>query len=213
MSDKPETQEQTRRQRIIIVLTAIGVVAVLALTVTFMGGAQSQPQMAGEQGTTENTGDAAALSANETVPTKTLQRVNGTNVSLDNFRGEPVLLWMPATTCSTCQQGARKMAANASRFTNLTIVVATNGQGSDSWSTAGTVEFARTYAPNTLNSSQWTWTTAPPETWQAYNPQSTHGLFYVISPDGTVVARGTQPSQISGMIATWANRTVESQPR
>ena len=56
------------------------------------------------------------LSVGETAPNYTFQLANGSTESLNNYKGEPLILWFVATWCSSCAQGNTAVADNLAFF-------------------------------------------------------------------------------------------------
>lgn len=192
------------RRGVIIGLWIVGILAVLAFTLSSFGGGNF---VADEPTTTEESdqGEIHGVEMGTVAPDVRFQ-VDGSNVSLDSFRGERILLWFPVSDCETCQTQARMMAENASRLQHLTIIAVTPRQTSD---VPAGADFAAEYAPDTLSESNWHWGVPSEAMMETYNPERSHGLGYLINESHVVVARGSKPADNIGVIADFGNGTVE----
>ncbi|MFB6266278.1 MAG: peroxiredoxin family protein [Halodesulfurarchaeum sp.] len=206
---QPDDGGLSSRQKLIAGFWAIAVVAIMVVTVTTLGGAGS---MGGEPAPTTTTqaeaGDAPSGPAmGATAPPATFTLSNGTERDLSRYLGDRILLWFPAATCETCQIQAARMARNASRLRNLTVIALTPRSMAGAGAPTGRA-FAEAYAPATLNESNWVWGVPSRSMVRTYNPEGSHGLGYLINESGHVVARGSRPANSLDVIAQFANGSV-----
>ncbi|MFB6095159.1 MAG: peroxiredoxin family protein [Halodesulfurarchaeum sp.] len=211
-SDGPPATDDgglSTRQNLIAGFWAIAVVAILAVTVTTLGGAGS---MGGEPASTTTTqaeagGGPSGPAIGAEAPPATFTLSNGTERTLSRYLGDRILLWFPAATCETCQIQAARMAQNASRLRNLTVIALTPRSMAGAGAPTGRA-FAEAYAPATLNESNWVWGVPSRSMVRTYNPEGSHGLGYLINESGHVVARGSRPANSLDVIAQFANGSV-----
>lgn len=195
------------RGTVILAIWILGVGIVFAWTLTSFGGGTGVGADTPEPTTTsDDTGQLQGIELGTRAPDAQFSVGNDSTMELNEFSGERILIWFPVPTCETCQIQASNLESNRTKITNLTIIALTPTDSSSGASEA--IDFAENHAPATLNESNWYWGTPSPEMMQTYNPESSHGLGYLINETGYVVARGSKPADNVGTIADFANGSV-----
>lgn len=204
MTGRSDSKRPSNRHAIIVGIWIVGILAVLAFTFSSFGGGN----FAGDPTTPTGGADQDEIQGvpmGAVAPDATFA-MNGSNVSLDSFRGQRILLWFPVSDCETCQVQARMLAQNASKLENLTIIALTPRP------TSGDVpagaEFAAAFAPATRSDPNWYWGVPSEAMMDTYNPDLSHGLGYLINSSHHVVARGSKPADNVDVIAEFGDGTV-----
>lgn len=122
---------------------------------------------------------------------------------LSDFQGQKVMLWLFATWCESCKQGARVLQENNDQLGDVQIAgvkTADNG-GYDGPSVR---EFVQSFAPSLLDADGWTWGTSSQQTTDTYNPQNRPDVYYLIDEDGTIQTQSTAPAATIDQIVQFA---------
>lgn len=130
------------------------------------------------------------LSTGETAPNYTFQLANGSTESLNNYKGEPLILWFVATWCSSCAQGNTAVANNLAFFKDHNVKILELEQYGDLGSAGMPIsQFISEYGNNN------TYVTGGVASYNmtvAYNTPPTFQLdiYYLISPSGKILYVG-----------------------
>ena len=130
------------------------------------------------------------LSVGETAPNYTFQLANGSTESLNNYKGEPLILWFVATWCSSCAQGNTAVANNLAFFKEHNVKILELEQYNDLGSPGMPIsQFISEYGNNN------TYVTGGVASYNmtiAYNTPPTFQLdiYYLISPSGKILYVG-----------------------
>jgi len=136
-----------------------------------------------------------------TAPNATFTTINGETKQLSSYRGEKVMLWIFATWCSSCKQGARALQANNEQLQNVEIV-AVKTAGNAGYSGPSVRQFVQSSAPSLLNTDNRVWGTLSGSATSTFNPQNRPDIYYLIDEDGTIQA-------VSGAPAATINRITQ----
>ena len=130
------------------------------------------------------------LSVGETAPNYTFQLANGSTESLNNYKGEPLILWFVATWCSSCAQGNTAVADNLAFFKEHNVKILELEQYNDLGSSGMPIsQFISEYGNNN------TYVTGGVASYNmtlAYNtpPAFQLDIYYLISPSGKILYVG-----------------------
>ena len=130
------------------------------------------------------------LSVGETAPNYTFQLANGSTESLNNYKGEPLILWFVATWCSSCAQGNTAVANNLAFFKDHNVKILELEQYGDLGSAGMPIsQFISEYGNN---NTYVTGGVAGYNMTVAYNTPPTFQLdiYYLISPSGKILYVG-----------------------
>lgn len=206
-----DSLDLSTKQQVIVGLWVVAVIAILLVTASAMGGGSgADPAAAADEpaADADEPAEMGGVSSGTVAPPESYQTLEGSTATLEEYRGDTVLLWFPMTDCETCQEEVQMMAANNSRLQNLTIVALPMGSAPDSGA-QDPEAFAREFGPETVDASNWVWGTPSAEMVETYNPEHTHGLAYLVNESGVIVAKGSQPGSNIETITHFANQTTE----
>lgn len=185
---------KARRRRTGWIATLVVLVAVVG-TVLGLHFASSSSPSAG----------AAAVrvaAAGQPAPDGNFTTVAGQDVSVSSLRGHPTLLWFVATWCSSCQTGAKAVAANIDRFKAAGARVVTlelyqnlgqSGPGID--------QFGQQLAGPAYNTADWQFGTASQPLTRSYDPKAYLDIYYLLDRNGNVVyVNGSPGSTMSDLL-------------
>ena len=130
------------------------------------------------------------LSVGETAPNYTFQLANGSTESLNNYKGEPLILWFVATWCSSCAQGNTAVADNLAFFKDHNVKILELEQYNDLGSPG--MPISRFISEYGNNNTYVTGGVASYNMTLAYNTPPTLQLdiYYLISPSGKILYVG-----------------------
>ncbi|MCL4376370.1 redoxin domain-containing protein [Candidatus Parvarchaeota archaeon] len=137
-----------------------------------------------------NHAKSTKLSVGETAPNYTFQLANGSTESLNNYKGEPLILWFVATWCGSCAQGNTAVADNLAFFKEHNVKILELEQYNDLGSPGMPIsQFISEYGNNN------TYVTGGVASYNmtiAYNTPPTFQLdiYYLISPSGKILYVG-----------------------
>jgi len=131
--------------------------------------------------------------------------IDGKERRLSALRGRPVMLWLIATWCPTCQASAKILAARARELETGGLVVVTlrlyNNLGYEGPEIR---DFAARWAPSLLDRAGWLWGDADLETSLAYDVQGYPDIYWLIDANGILRHVDTAPNVTFDRIAAFA---------
>ena len=143
------------------------------------------------------------VSLGKPAPNATFTTLNGKTFSLSAYKGKKIMLWFVATWCSSCQEGARVLAAHENALHSLTIIpVETYGDGG--YPGPAIQAFAKESAPQTLTNPLWVWGEASQKATALYNPKNYADIYFLIDKKGIVRAISGSPSVTLDTILSFA---------
>jgi thiol-disulfide isomerase/thioredoxin len=130
------------------------------------------------------------LTAGETAPYYTFQAVNGSTLSVNSYRGKPLLLWFVATWCSSCAEGNSALASNLNFFESHNVKIVELEQYDD-LGTSG-MSISRFISEYGNNNSYVQGGVASYNMTLVYNTPPTFqpDIYYLISPSGKILYVG-----------------------
>lgn len=171
-------------------------IAVVALVVAFIvlrGGS--------EEGERSDAGPAS-VEMGAVAPDGKFTTIDGQANSVAGLRGEPVLLWLIATWCSSCQAGTQALADGGidqlerAGVDVVQLKMHENLGGPDE----DMADFVNRYAPSARGNRAWTFGTASAELTRTYNPQGYLDIYFLLDAQGRVRFVNTAPAGTLGKL-------------
>lgn len=136
--------------------------------------------------------NGVGISIGQDAPNIPVKLVNGTNITLDDFHGRPVILWFITTGCSSCSQSSQLLKSQYynqihSKGAVILIVNLYDNLGTDGFSLKF---FANSYGYG-LNKTGWIYGTTTQNASYEYDPNAYLDIYYVINSNGTIINEGT----------------------
>ncbi len=129
-----------------------------------------------------------------TAPDIAFTTTDGKQRQLSDFRGKPVMLWLIATWCPTCQASAATLAENKAAIEKTGLVVVTLRLYKNLGYQGPTMaEFAKKWAPS-LTGRNWFWGDADQRGSFIYDPRGYPDIYWLVRKDGTLAAVDTAPN-------------------
>jgi thiol-disulfide isomerase/thioredoxin len=136
-------------------------------------------------------------------PPATITTLSGETAQLADFQGQKVMVWLFATWCPSCKEGARVLENNSDQLGDMQIIAAKTA-GNAGYEGPSVRQFVESFAPSLLDADGWTWGTATQQTTTTYNPQDRPDIYYLIDQNGTIQAKSTAPAATIGRIRQFA---------
>ncbi len=113
--------------------------------------------------------------------------VDGRAYRLSEFRGRPVMLWLFATWCRTCNAATVAVAENYDRLHQAGLqIIQLKMHGNLGYGGPTTKEFAQRYAGSRASAPGWTWGEASKAGSFAYNPNGYAEIYCLVDKDGVL---------------------------
>lgn len=125
-------------------------------------------------------------------------------VTLAEYRGQKVMLWLFATWCPSCQRSAKELQRDDERLQSLTVLAGKMHENAG-YSGPSVREFAEEYASETVESNRWVWGKASRETTRTFSPRGVIDIYYLIDEDGIIRTVDTVPGTTTHKIVSFAN--------
>ena len=135
----------------------------------------------------------ANATVGELAPNIPITLTNGTNITLGDLRGKPVVLWLVTTWCSSCQEGEHILTSGGyysairSKGANIVIIELYNDLGQPGPSIQS---FAYQYGSGTQNPGLLYGISNLNATY-SYDPKGYLEIYYIINSNGTIAASGS----------------------
>lgn len=130
---------------------------------------------------------------------------DGAEHALSEFRGRPVMLWLFATWCPTCQAGTRVVAGNFERLQRAGLrIIQLRLHNNLGYEGLSVVDFAARYAGDIAPSADWLWGEASLQGSFTYDPRGYPDIYFLIAGDGTIRAIDTAPHVTMARIVAFA---------
>lgn len=148
---------------------------------------------------------AAEVKVGAPAPDVTFTTTEGVQSRLSQFRDHPVMFWLFATWCSTCEAGTAAVAQHASQLEQAGVqIVQLKLYNNLGYPGPSVQEFARTFARSPHPSPGWLWGDASQEASYIYDPKGYPDLYFLIDRDGIVRAINTAPNVTMDEILSFA---------
>lgn len=198
-SKKPSVQSRRR------LLYYGGAVLALALIAFAVYGLLIPKRSADSASSSANAQTPAEIRVGSPAPDLTFTAVDGIKHRLSEFRGRPVMLWLFATWCPTCQAGTAAVAQNLDQLKQAGVqIIQLELYNNLGYQGPSVEEFARHYAGSAYPSPDWLWGEASQEGSYAYDPKGYPDIYFLIDRDGLVRAINGAPSATMDQITSFA---------
>lgn len=167
-----------------------------ALTLAGIGGLAGPTLFGSSSGSAQAQTGASA-------PQATFTTLSGETGRLADYQNTKRMLWLFATWCPSCKQGARALQNTSDQLGDMEII-GVKTAGNAGYEGPSVREFVQSFAPSLLDADRWTWGTASQQTTETYNPQNRPDIYYLIDQDGTIQARDTAPAATIDRITQFA---------
>ncbi len=142
---------------------------------------------------------------NSKAPDASFTALNNIQMKLSNFKGQKVMLWLVATWCSSCSEGARVLSENEDSIKNIKIITL------KTYNNAGypgpTIEkFAKESAPKMLLVKNWLWGNITKKSTSVYNPRNYPDIYFLIDANGTIRNISDAPAATINTIRAFAQK-------
>ena len=136
--------------------------------------------------------DSVGIDIGQSAPNIPITLVNGTNVTLDDFHGRPVVLWFMTTGCSSCSQSSQLLTSQYYNLIHSKGAVILTVNLYDNFGTPGfsLKFFANNYGAG-LNKTGWLYGTSTQNATYEYDPRAYLDVYYTIDSNGTIINEGT----------------------
>lgn len=154
--------------------------------------------LAGVGGVAGNTlfgssGGSSAADPGSSAPDASFTTLSGETVRLSDYQGQKRMVWLFATWCPSCKEGARALQDNSDQLGEMEII-GVKTAGNASYEGPSAREFVQSFAPSLLDADGWTWGTASQEMTDTYNPENRPDIYYLVDTDGTIQVQSTAPA-------------------
>ncbi len=127
--------------------------------------------------------------------------------SISNYSGKPVLVYFVATWCSSCSQGTKALADNASFFSNKGIkIIELELYNNLNFSGPSINSFINFSISNKSKSELIIPGYASYNMSKIYDPKAYLDLYYLIAPNGTIIYINGSPQATMNLIKIAANK-------
>ena len=148
----------------------------------------------------------AVLKLGEPAPDMTFTTTDGVQRRLSEFHGRPVMLWLFATWCPSCQAATAAVAENFDRLkaagVQIIQVMLYDNLGFRGPSVA---DFAKRHAKSVAPSPDWLWGEASREGSYTYDPGGYPDIYFLIGKDGILEAADLTPHVTMDKILAFAD--------
>jgi|SRR5579875_1761427 len=182
-------QAQPQRRWIVRAAIALGLVAAIAVVVAVTASHSTQTQAAAP-------GQAAPAANSASFNTTT-----GQSETVSALRGQPTLLWLVTTWCSSCQAGTQAMAQEIPTFAAHHVRVVELEVANDFGQSGPPItEFGQQLAGASYHNPDWTWGMASAKLTQTYDPSGYLDIYYLLDRQGRVAYVNSSPGATMGQL-------------
>ncbi len=143
------------------------------------------------------------VAVNAPAPPASFNDISGATENLSDFKGKKVMLWLVATWCSSCSEGARVLSQNKNKLGDLTILVLKT-YGNAGYPGPSIKEFVSQSAPAVLLSKNWHLGNLTKQSTQVYNPRNYPDIYFLIDKSGVIREVNDAPAATISDILTFA---------
>jgi thiol-disulfide isomerase/thioredoxin len=169
------------------------------------GAALAVAGIGGVAGTTlfGSSADPSEARTGASAPDGTFTTLFGEPRQLSEFQGQKRMVWLFATWCPSCKQGAQALQNNMDQLGDMQII-GVKTAGNAGYDGPSVRVFVQSFAPSLLDAATWTWGTASQTMTNTYNPQNQPDIYYLVDQDGTIQAQSTAPAATIDRIVQFA---------
>jgi thiol-disulfide isomerase/thioredoxin len=125
----------------------------------------------------------------------------GKTISLESYRGHPVMLWQVATWCGSCRAGLRIFAKNKAMIDKTDVrVIVLRDYKNGGYPGAGITKFATQAAPSLMHDPHFIFGDDTKALYTHYNPHHYVDVYDLISKDQKITTVSSTPSATFGKI-------------
>ncbi len=147
----------------------------------------------------------AVLKLGAPAPDMAFTTTDGAQRRLSEFRGRPVMLWLFATWCPSCEAATVAVAENFDRLNAAGVQIIQlmlyNNLG---YRGPSVTDFARRHAKSVAPSPDWLWGEASREGSYTYDPGGYPDIYFLIGKDGILEAADLTPHVTMDKILAFA---------
>lgn len=148
---------------------------------------------------------AAEVKIGAPAPDVTFTTTDGVQRRLSQFRGHPVMFWLFATWCPTCEAGTAAVAQHVSQFEQAGVqIIQLKLYNNLGYPGPSVEEFARVFARLPRPSPGWLWGDASQEASYIYDPKGYPDLYFLIDRAGIIRAINGAPNVTMDEILSFA---------
>ena len=138
-------------------------------------------------------------------PDVTFTTIDGRERRLAQFHGRPVMLWLFATWCPSCQAGAAAIAEHLTEMEQAGLQIIQLKLYNDLGYPGPSIQdFARAYTPPGRSSPTWLWGDASEALSYAYDPKGYPDIYFLIDREGIVREISGGPNTAIAQILSFA---------
>ncbi len=138
-------------------------------------------------------------------PDVTFATIDRKGYRLAQFRGRPVMLWLFATWCPSCQAGAAAIAEHFPQMEQAGLqIIQLKLYNNLGYPGPSVQDFARAYMRPGRSSSAWLWGDASEALSYTYDPKGYPDIYFLIDKDGIVRKIGGGPNTAITQILSFA---------
>ncbi len=138
-------------------------------------------------------------------PDVTFTAIDGSQHRLAQFRGRPVMLWLFATWCPSCQAGAAAIAEHLTEMEQAGLqIIQLKLYNNLGYPGPSVQEFARAYTRPGRSSPNWLWGDASEALSYAYDSKGYPDIYFLIDRDGIVREISGAPNTAIAQILSFA---------
>jgi thiol-disulfide isomerase/thioredoxin len=137
---------------------------------------------------------------NQTAPAASFVS-HGKTISLDTYKGHPIMLWQVATWCGSCRAGLRVFAQKKAMIdkTNIRVIVLRDYKNGG-YPGIGITKFATQAAPSLMHDPHFIFGDDTKALYTLYNPHHYVDVYDLISKDRKIKTVSSTPSATFGKI-------------
>lgn len=148
---------------------------------------------------------AAEVKVGARAPDLAFTAAGGVQHRLSELRGRPVLLWLLATWCPSCQAGTAAVARRLPELVRTRLrIVQLRLYGNLGYPGRSMAEFVRAYAGPAGASPRWLWGDAAEAGSYTYDPRGYPDVYFLIDSDGVIRAIDSAPGVTIERILSFA---------
>ncbi|MDD2863086.1 MAG: redoxin domain-containing protein [Acidiphilium sp.] len=126
---------------------------------------------------------------------------HGKTISLDTYKGHPIMLWQVATWCGSCRAGLRVFAQNKAMIDKTDIrVIVLRDYKNGGYPGIGITKFATQAAPSLMRDPHFIFGDDTKTLYTLYNPHHYVDVYDLISKDRRITTVSSTPSATFGKI-------------
>ncbi len=138
-------------------------------------------------------------------PDMAFTTIDGREYKLSQFRGRPVMLWLFATWCPSCQAGAAAIAEHLTQMEQAGLqIIQLKLYNNLGYPGPSIQDFARAYTPPGRSSPTWLWGDASEALSYAYDPRGYPDIYFLIDREGIVREISGAPNTAIDQILSFA---------